>query len=350
LLILDADFLAPPEILEATLGHFDDPAVGMVQVRWGHLNRDYSLLTEVQSVLLDAHFVLEHGARHRSGRLFNFNGTAGVWRRAAIESAGGWQDDTLTEDLDLSYRAQLLGWRFVYLPDVVAAGELPVEMDALRSQQRRWAKGSVQTGRKLLPRLWRSRLGLWQKLEATFHLTANLSYPLMLVLFALLFPALAIRARHGHAGLLLLDAPLLIGATLGVAGFYVFAQRELAGPLWRGRLYLLPATLAVGVGLSLNNALAVLEGLAGRVTPFVRTPKLSVVARGDDWRRRRYRAVRSWLPALELAAAAAFAALGAWTLREGLYATLPFVALFCVGFFYVGGLSLAQRRSPVQVQ
>src|SRR5262249_14633961 len=172
-LIFDADFIAPPEVLRTTLGHFADPRVGMVQVRWGHINREYSLLTQVQSVLLDGHFVLEHGGRNRAGRFFNFNGTAGVWRPTGSEDAGGWQHGTLTEDRDLSYRAQMRGWRFVFVQDVVSPAEVPVEMNAFKSQQHRWAKGSIQTCRKLLPRILASPLPLPIKVEAAFHLTAN---------------------------------------------------------------------------------------------------------------------------------------------------------------------------------
>ena len=191
--VFDADFTPSPDFLRRTIPVFADPAVGMVQARWGHLNSDYSLLTRIQSIFLDGHFVLEHGGRYRAGLFFNFNGTAGVWRRAAIDSAGGWQDDTLTEDLDLSYRAQLVGWKFVFLQELESLAELPVEMNAFKTQQRRWAKGSVQTCRKLLPLILRSTLPLRVKTEAFFHLSANFNYLLMLALSLLLFPAVYIR-------------------------------------------------------------------------------------------------------------------------------------------------------------
>ena len=219
-LIFDADFVAPPDILEKTLGHFTDPKVGMVQARWGHINRDYSLLTEVQSIMLDGHFIMEHGARSRAGRFFNFNGTAGVWRRAVIADAGGWQHDTLTEDLDLSYRAQLRGWRFVYLPDLVAPAELPVEMNAFKTQQQRWAKGSVQVCKKLLPRVLASPLPWREKVEATFHLTANLAYPLMVLLAGLMFPAMIMRYNMGFAEMIVVDVPIFLAATASVCAFY----------------------------------------------------------------------------------------------------------------------------------
>src|SRR5262245_5148538 len=191
--IFDADFMPTADFLTRLMPHFRDPGIAMVQARWGHINQDYSLLTKIQSILLDGHFVLEHGGRNRSGRFFNFNGTAGIWRRAAIDDSGGWQHDTLTEDLDLSYRAQLRGWRFVFASDVIAPAEVPVEMNAFKSQQFRWAKGSIQTCRKLLPRILRADLPLGVKAEAFFHLTANFNYPFMCVLSVLMFPAMVIR-------------------------------------------------------------------------------------------------------------------------------------------------------------
>ena len=208
--IFDADFIPPSDFLTHLMPHFADPRVGMVQARWGHINQDYSLLTKIQSILLDGHFVLEHGGRNRSGRFFNFNGTAGAWRRTAIDDAGGWQHDTLTEDLDLSYRAQLRGWRFVFLSDLIAPAEVPVEMNAFKSQQHRWAKGSVQTCRKLLPRILRSDLPLGVKAEAFFHLTANFNYPLMCILSVLMFPSMVIRYNMGWYEMILIDVPLVL--------------------------------------------------------------------------------------------------------------------------------------------
>jgi cellulose synthase/poly-beta-1,6-N-acetylglucosamine synthase-like glycosyltransferase len=191
--IFDADFIPSKDFLLKTLPHFDDAKVGMVQARWGHINADYSLLTKIQAILLDAHFILEHGARNRAGCFFNFNGTAGIWRRAAIDSAGGWQHDTLTEDLDLSYRAQLRGWQFRFLPHLVSPAEVPVEMNSFKSQQHRWAKGSIQTCMKLLPTILRSNQPLKVKVEAFFHLTANFNYLLMCMLSVLMFPAMWVR-------------------------------------------------------------------------------------------------------------------------------------------------------------
>ena len=344
-LIFDADFLAPADILEKTLGHFEDPGVGMVQVRWDHINRDYSLLTQVQSILLDGHFVLEHGGRNRAGRFFNFNGTAGVWRRSAIEDAGGWQHDTLTEDLDLSYRAQLAGWRFVFVRDVVAPAEIPVEMTAFKSQQHRWAKGSIQTCLKLLPRILAAPLPMLLKIEATYHLTANFAYPLMLLLSLLMLPAMVVRYNSGWYEMLLIDVPLFLGATASVCSFYAMSQREVFGQNWKARIGYLPAVLAVGIGLCVSNSRAVFEALCGRQSEFVRTPKFAVESSGDEWRDKRYRCTASLVPLIELLLGMYFAFAAWYAASHGILGTLPFVLIFQAGFLYVGGVTLLQGAS-----
>jgi cellulose synthase/poly-beta-1,6-N-acetylglucosamine synthase-like glycosyltransferase len=341
-MIFDADFVAPPDVLEKTLGHFADPKVGMVQARWGHINRDYSLLTEVQSIMLDGHFIMEHGARSRSGRFFNFNGTAGIWRRSAIADAGGWQHDTLTEDLDLSYRAQLKGWRFVYLPDLVSPAELPVEMNAFKTQQQRWAKGSVQVCKKLLPRILASPLPWYEKLEAAFHLTANLAYPLMVLLAALMFPAMVLRYNMGWAEMVVVDVPIFLSATASVCIFYVLSQKEQFPQAWKGKLKYIPAVLGIGIGISINNAIAVMEGLFGKPSEFTRTPKYRIEGAGDDWKTKIYKGKTSWAPYLELALACYFTFVNLYALTYGLMGTLPFIAIFQWGFLYTSGLSLAQ--------
>ena len=340
--IFDADFVAPPDILEKSLGSFEDPRVGMVQVRWGHINRDYSLLTQVQSILLDGHFILEHGGRNRSGRFFNFNGTAGVWRRHAIADAGGWQHDTLTEDLDLSYRAQMNGWRFVFLQDVVSPAEIPVEMNAFKSQQHRWAKGSIQTCKKLLPRILASELPMPIKVEAVFHLTANFAYPLMILLSVLMFPAMVIRYNMGWYEMLIVDVPLFIGATMSVCSFYLVSQREIFGDDWRARIKYLPAVLSVGIGLSVNNAKAVVEALLGWDSEFTRTPKYRVEGAGDDWRLKRYRGCVNFVPFVELALGTYFTFMAYYAAANGILGTLPFIFLFQFGFLYAALLSLFQ--------
>jgi cellulose synthase/poly-beta-1,6-N-acetylglucosamine synthase-like glycosyltransferase len=346
-LIFDADFVAPPDILEKTLGHFDDPGVGMVQVRWGHVNRDYSLLTQVQSVLLDGHFVLEHGGRNRAGRFFNFNGTAGVWRREAIVDAGGWQHDTLTEDLDLSYRAQMRGWRFVFVQDVVSPAEIPVEMNSFKSQQHRWAKGSIQTCKKLLPTILASKLPLPVKVEAAFHLTANFAYPLMVLLSVLMFPAMVIRYNMGWYEMIIVDVPLFLGATMSVCSFYLLSQREIFGDGWRSRIKYLPAVLAVGIGLSVNNAKAVIEGLLGHDSEFTRTPKYRVEGAGDDWRHKRYRGAMSFVPFAELLLGINFTVMAYYAIANEIYGTIPFILIFQFGFLYAAFLSLFQNAGKL---
>jgi cellulose synthase/poly-beta-1,6-N-acetylglucosamine synthase-like glycosyltransferase len=341
--IFDADFVPLPDFLKSTLSHFTDPNVGMVQARWGHLNADYSLLTRVQAIMLDGHFVLEHGARNRWGCFFNFNGTAGIWRRTTIEDAGGWQHDTLTEDLDLSYRAQLKGWRFVFLEDVVAPAELPVEMNGFKSQQHRWAKGSIQNCRKLLPRVLASDLPFKVKLEAFMHLTANFNYPLMVVLCILMFPAMYVRYNMGWHEMMLIDVPLFIAATASIVSFYTFCQRQLYLD-WRRRLRYVPFLLSIGIGLSINNVRAVLEGLFDRDSgEFTRTPKYGVERTTDDWISKKYHQSMLVQPAIEVALGLYFTAAVFYALANQIYGTLPFLLLFQVGYLYTGLLSLVQQ-------
>ncbi len=340
--VFDADFTPEPDFLEQTVPYFADDGVGMVQARWDHINRGYSLLTQAQSILLDGHFIIEHTARNRSGRFFNFNGTAGIWRRSCIEDAGGWQHDTLTEDLDLSYRAQLEGWRFVFLNDVLAPAEVPVEMNAFKTQQHRWAKGSIQVGLKLLPRILRSAQPRHIKLEAFIHLSNNLAYVMMVVLSAMMPFALHIRVDHGWYETLLIDLPFFMGATISVCTFYLMSQRE-AGGNWKQRIVYLPFVLALGIGLAVNNAKATLEALFGHESPFVRTPKLGVEGkRRARTKKRSYRGGRNLLPSIELALAAVYAYTLYYCVQAELWLALPFMCLFFVGFLYTGVMSLFQ--------
>jgi cellulose synthase/poly-beta-1,6-N-acetylglucosamine synthase-like glycosyltransferase len=342
--IFDADFIPPKDFLMRTLPHFTDAKVGMVQARWGHINQDYSLLTKVQSILLDAHFVLEHGSRNRSGCFFNFNGTAGVWRRAAIDSAGGWQHDTLTEDLDLSYRAQLLGWRFVFLPQVVSPAEVPVEMNSFKSQQHRWAKGSIQTCLKLLPRILTSKQPLKVKVEAFFHLTANFNYLLMCALSILMFPAMWVRYNMGWTEMLLIDLPLFFAATWSFFNFYMVSQRELH-PDWLSRLKYLPFLMSIGIGLAVNNTKAVLEALFHKESEFARTPKYGIERQSDEWAGKKYQQKVGVQSLLELALGLYFTGTVFYALINQIYGTLPFLMLFQVGFLYTGLLSILQQFS-----
>jgi hypothetical protein len=338
--------------------YFTDAKIGMVQVRWEHLNRDSSHLTQAQAIFLDGHFVIEHTARNRSGRFFNFNGTAGVWRRATIADAGGWQHDTLTEDMDLSYRAQLRGWKFVYVPEIAAPAELPVEMSAFKAQQFRWAKGSVQVAKKLLPTILRSNVGFAQKSEAVFHLTNNLAYPLLLLLSILLLPNLALRSHHGWREVLMIDLPLFFGTTLSVASFYMASQREIAllrdpdhAPRFSwAALRRLPLTMAIGIGLCVNQSRAVFEALAGRETEFVRTPKHGIRGKLENWSGKKYRAAKSLTPFIELGLAAYFVVAIAVALQHRHYISVPFLFLFLWGFGYVGWGSVWQGTFGASVR
>lgn len=336
--IFDADFLPPRDILLRTVDYFSDPRVGMVQTRWGHLNRGHNLLTRVQALLLDGHLIIEQTARSRGGFFFNFNGTAGVWRRKAIEESGGWQDDTLTEDLDLSYRAQLAGWRFIFLPDLVTPGELPVEMDAFKSQQYRWAKGAVQTCKKLLPQVWRSRFPLGMKLEATFHLTANFAYFLLALMALLVHPDLRQEGVY-WTSVLAVDVPVFLMASFSIFIFYAVALR--AGGLGWGRMVAyVPLLIAVGIGLCLSNARAVLEAVFDHRSEFTRTPKYGLLNRKVRWWEMAYRSGRSWLPWLELALCVYYAGFVVYAWQHRQWTSLPFFALFAFGFGYAAFLSL----------
>ncbi|MEM6455304.1 MAG: glycosyltransferase [Acidobacteriota bacterium] len=349
LAIFDADFLPNPDFLRHTVPHFQDAEIGMVQARWAHINREVSLLTRIQAILLDGHFVIEHTARHRSGCFFNFNGTAGVWRRRTIDDAGGWQHDTLTEDLDLSFRAQLRGWRFVYLPELAVPAELPVEIRAFKTQQQRWSKGSIQTGRKLLHRILGARLPLHTKFEAFVNLTNNLSYPLMIALSLLVFPAMALRRDSDVFTTLLLDVPLFLAATASVLAFYIASQRAL-GNGWQRRLWQLPLLMGLGIGLAVSNSRAVLTGLWQRGGVFHRTPKLRIEKRADARRMRRhaYRLGFDVSFVIEVALMAYLAICVTVAIAWGMWFSLPFLLLFLHGYGYMVMLELVPRlrRAP----
>lgn len=345
--IFDADFRPEPDFLERCLPWFAEPDLGLVQARWEHSNRHQSWLTELQALLLDAHFRVEQQARSASGRFFNFNGTAGVWRRAAIEAAGGWDGDTLTEDLDLSLRAQMIGWRFRYLNDVAAPAELPPTLAAFRGQQHRWAKGAGENLRKLLPALWRAPdLPLRARVEASFQLWMNLAYALVCLLALLAVPLVGIGLPISDLELTtdLIHLALVLAASGSVCLFYLAGQRARGLGAMVKALLRMPLLLAFGVGMAPSGAVAWLAGLMGRRSAFVRTPK-----QGD--RRKVYRARRSLMPLVELA-------LGLWlllgialALHHGRLLALPFLGLLASGLLGYGGLGLpdlvrASRSSP----
>ncbi|HEY0080150.1 MAG TPA: glycosyltransferase [Pyrinomonadaceae bacterium] len=347
LAIFDADFVPKPDCLLKLVHYFTDPLMACAQMRWSHINGSYNLLTRLQTIMLDGHFVVEQTVRNRTGGFFNFNGTAGIWRRRAIELSGGWQHDTLTEDTDLSFRAQLMGWRFVYLLDEDAPSEVPVDINAFKAQQRRWAKGVMQVGLKLYPRIWRAALPLRVRLEMFFRLTGNISYPLMIVVSFLQFPLLLVRYNQGFYNLMLFDLPVLFFSTLSVILFYGSAVWYLDAPrARRSRLLHLPLVMAVGIGLAFSNARAVLEALVGIKSEFVRTPKYRVETTKDaTWKRKKYRRKRGLLPLLELASALYFLCAMLYAAHMGLWLTIPFLSLFFFGYAYIGTMSLVQNIS-----
>jgi len=340
--IFDADFIPEADFLRRTVPYFQDPAIGMAQTRWTYLNRDYSLLTQVETILLDGHFVVEHGARARRGTFFNFNGTAGVWRRTAIDSAGGWEHDTLTEDTDLSYRAQLKGWKFLYLPNVECASELPVDMNGFKAQQARWAKGLMQTAKKILPQVFRSNAPWHVKSEAFFHLTANISYPLMVLFSAMLLPAMIVRFYQGWLQMLLIDLPLFLASTCSISSFYLVAQKELRPKTWWRTFLYMPFVMATGIGISIRNARAVLEAIFGVKSDFARTPKFKIEGKQDTFVAKKYRNKAGWMPYAEILLGMYFACTVVYAISNQNFATIPFLLLFVWGYLYTGCMSLGQ--------
>jgi len=338
LAVFDADFVPSPDVLTRMVPYFADARVGMVQARWTHLNRDASMLTRVQALFLDAHFAVESAARNFGGRFFNFNGTAGVWRREAIESAGGWSSSTLTEDLDLSYRAQLAGWRFVFLPDVEVPAELPAALSGFQEQQHRWTKGSIQTARKLLPSILRADLEPAVKAEAVFHLTNNSAYLLSVLLALLAAPSMLIRYRHDLGWSFTADFLLFAASAGSVLLFYREGQR------WAGRpappLRELLAVLPIGVGMSVRNAAAVLEGLVQTGGYFRRTPKDGDSGRAIADRRPR-------VPWIELGLTLGFAAVVIAFAASRHWVSLPFLTLFVTGYGHVSFFALKERLTHV---
>ncbi len=342
--VFDADFIPRPDCLRRMVDYFTDPRVGMTQMRWSYINADYNALTRVQQIMLDGHFIVEQTARSRAGGFFNFNGTAGMWRRATIEWSGGWQHDTLAEDTDLSYRAQLLGWRFVYLLDEDVPSELPVDINSFKVQQRRWAKGVLQAGLKLIPRIFRNDdLTPTKKIELFFRFTNNANAPLVIILSLLHLPVLIVRYNQGWFHLLLLDAPVLLFATASVVTFYVVTIRHLY-PKAGTQMRYLPLVMAMGLGMAINNARAAIEALLGIKSSFTRTPKFRIESRGDDWRRKRYGFRTDLAPLLELSLAVYFIGVIYYALTTEIYGTIPFLLLFFAGYGYTGLLSIGQGR------
>ncbi len=339
--IFDADFIPPRGFLKETINFFTDPKVGIVQVRWGHLNLNYSTLTKAQSILLDGHFLIEQASRFHGGMFFNFNGTAGVLRKECIDSVGGWQHDTLTEDLDLSYRAQLEGWKLIYLKDMVAKAELPVDMNAFKSQQHRWAKGGIQTAKKLLPRVLMSRdLSLNIKAEAAIHLLGNLSYILLLLLIVFMAPMAYLWRSYGWENVILLNLIAVSSGTLSVLWFYLIAVKEIHKENWADYVKYIPLALAIGTGLVINNSKAVLEALFGKKSDFMRTPKFGVTNENWNWHKGTYNAPKEVTTVIELGLGFIFVILTFYAVSAGFVGWVPFLVLIQLGFIYTSVLSI----------
>jgi cellulose synthase/poly-beta-1,6-N-acetylglucosamine synthase-like glycosyltransferase len=339
--ILDADFVPSPGVLHEVIHYFTDEKIGMIQTRWGHINRDYNLLTKAQALFLDGHLVVEQVARSRSGRFFNFNGTAGIWRKQTILDAGGWQHDTLTEDLDLSYRAQMLGWKFIFLKDVISPAELPVDITGFKSQQFRWTKGSIQTCLKLLGPVWRSNIPLLLKIEATVHLGANFAYFLLFMMFFLVVPGSGAEVTMGGYRGWLFDLPVFIFTTGSIGAFYLSSQIA-AYPKkgWKNLLYL-PVLLGLGIGMSLSNGKGVIEAMLGQESAFIRTPKYGIEKKGQKWQRAAGRPTKKLLLVLEIFFSLYFTSLVIFAILNNYWSSLPFLLMFTMGFWYVAAASLA---------
>ena len=337
--IFDADFIPQKEFLKKTLSYFTDDKVGMVQSRWEHLNGDYSIITKAQALALDGHFVIEQTVRNKSGFFINFNGTGGVWRKKCIEDAGNWHADTLTEDLDLSYRAQLIGWRFVFLKDFTSPAELPSEINALKAQQFRWTKGAVETAKKILPLVWKSKVPLRVKLQSTFHLTNNLVFPFILLAAILNVPLIFIKNSGAHE-IYFAIMSLFVLAFVSSFLFYLYSQKDIHTD-WRKRIVLFPLFMAGSMGLAVNNSRAVFEGLMNRKSEFVRTPKFKQESDKDSFIGNKYLNKKLGLSVFVEAVLAVYCFIG---VLSSIYfmelASIPFQVLFTLGFSFIAYTSI----------
>ncbi len=341
LAIFDADFIPVADFLKRTLPHFSDSRVGFVQARWGHTNQDYSLLTWMQSLAVDAHFMVEQFARSQGGYWFNFNGTAGVWRRSALEDSGGWRADTLTEDLDLSYRAFLRGWRAEYLREVRVPAELPVSISAYRRQQHRWARGSLECAVKFLPLVWKAPISLGGKLEATLHLTG---YGVHLLLFALaiLYPLVLVLSRDYANLISLFGIAFIFNATaFAPTLFFILAQKQL-GEYWWKKLPICVLISAFGAGMMLNTVRAAVQILLNQPGTFERTPKFGILYKCQDWTNSRYQIQLDPISYFELAFAVVNAGTVGLAIALGNWAIGIYAALFTLGLLFISGLSIYQ--------
>lgn len=337
--IFDADFIPHKDFLKKTLSFFTDEKVGLVQTRWEHLNGDYSILTKAQALALDGHFVIEQTVRNKAGFFINFNGTGGIWRKSCIEDAGNWHADTLTEDLDLSYRAQLKGWRFVFLKDFTSPAELPSEINALKSQQFRWTKGAVETAKKILPLVWKSDIPLRVKLQSTFHLTNNLVFPFILLAAILNVPLIFIKNSGSHEAYFAIMS-IFVLAFISSFLFYMYAQKDIRTD-WRKKIVLFPLFMAGSMGFAVNNSRAVIEGLLNRKSEFVRTPKFKLESEKDSWMGKKYLTRKIGFSVIVEALLAVYCLIG---VLSSIYfmelAAIPFQLLFFLGFAFVSITSI----------
>ncbi len=337
--IFDADFIPHKDFLKKTLAYFVDDKIGMVQTRWEHLNGDYSIITKAQALALDGHFVIEQTVRNKSGFFINFNGTGGVWRKKCIEEAGNWHADTLTEDLDLSYRAQLIGWRFVFLKDFTSPAELPAEINALKNQQFRWTKGAVETAKKILPLVWKSKIPLRVKLQSTFHLTNNLVFPFILLAAILNVPLIFVKNSGAHEVYFAIMS-LFVLAFISSFLFYLYSQKDIRAD-WRKKIVLFPLFMAGSMGLAVNNSRAVFEGLMNRKSEFVRTPKFKQESEKDSWIGNKYRSRKLGFSVIVEAVLAVYCFIG---VVSSIYflelASIPFQLLFFLGFAFMAVTSI----------
>lgn len=337
--IFDADFIPKKDFLTKTLRYFNSEKTGMVQTRWEHLNEDFSVLTKIQALALDGHFVIEQTVRNRAGFFINFNGTGGIWRKSCIEDSGNWQDDTITEDLDLSYRAQLRGWKFVFLRDFTTPSELPSEINSLKAQQFRWTKGAIETAKKMLPLVWKSKLPIRVKLQSTFHLTNNLVFPFILLAGILNVPLIFIK-NSGPYDNIFNFMSIFVLAFISSFLLYLYAQKEVY-PNWRKKITLFPIFMAGSMGLAVNNSRAVFEGLMSRRSEFVRTPKYHIVDKNDSYKVTKYfnnlKMDSSAFIELLLAVYCLIGVAAAVYFME--IAAIPFQLMFFLGYASVSGLS-----------
>jgi cellulose synthase/poly-beta-1,6-N-acetylglucosamine synthase-like glycosyltransferase len=343
--IFDADFIPHKDFLKKTLSFFTDKNIGMVQTRWEHLNGDYSMLTKAQALALDGHFVIEQSVRNKAGFFINFNGTGGVWKKECIEDAGNWNDDTLTEDLDLSYRAQLNGWKFVFLKDFTSPAELPSEINALKNQQFRWTKGAIETAKKILPQVWKSKIPLRLKLQSTFHLTNNLVFPFILLAAILNVPLIFIK-NSGSYEIYFAVMSLFVLAFISSFLFYLYSQKDIRTD-WRKKIVLFPIFMAGSMGFAVNNSRAVIEGLLSRKSEFVRTPKFKVINEKDSWAGNKYLSTKIGLSVVVEIIMALYCLVG---IASSIYfleiAALPFQILFFTGFSFVAFTSIKHALLP----